>query len=419
MAASKVKSGEKPEKKTPASPRSSSKSKAGLPKKASGRSAPRREKKGTSQKAKQPGKTGTSQSSKRPQTDPKSSPQGPKPPTKGKSSPSSRKEDRKDERKRQKEEQARRTAARQELEKQLAEEDSQAYENLLRRRSSWKRKRRRRLYIFLLVVLAAAGFFLCCRMFLTISTIKITGQSRYTDDELVRSSGLMLGDNLYDFEPEEIAKKILDGHIYLETVTVHRLLPTTVEIQVTPVLETGVVKGEAGFSIISTGGKVLETGILYPPSELPIITGIQLSVSRSDNEELANIMDKRLEVLSDINRALTENKLTGITAIDLSDSMNLTITYQDRVKINLGNKDKLSEKIRLAVKVLAEVDPSQEGTLNLSIEKKGFFRAEGIHGNFAPLTTPDFPLLDESELSASSENPQGEGDSIGESSSGS
>ncbi len=313
----------------------------------------------------------------------------------------------KEERKRQKEEQARRAANRQELEKQLAAEDSKAYENLLRRRSAWKKKKRKQAYGFLLVILAAAGLYLCCRMFLTISTIEITGQSRYTDDELILSSGLKIGDNLFDFDPEQVGQKILDGHIYLESVTVRRSLPTTVEIQVSPVLETGVVKGEAGFSIISTGGKVLQTGIAYPPSELPVITGIQLNVSRADNQELANIMDKRLEILSEINRALTENKLTGITAIDLSDTMNLSITYQDRVKIGLGNKEKLQEKIGMSVKVLEEVDPSQEGVLNLSIEKKGFFREEGIHGSFAPLTSTYSPPVE----------PEGEGGEEGESSS--
>ncbi len=306
----------------------------------------------------------------------------------------------KEAKKRRKEESARRL----ELEKQLAAEDSQAYENLLRRRNAWKKKRRKRAYILLLTILSTAGIYLCCRMFLTISVIEVSGQSRYTDEELILSSGLKIGDNLFDFDTETVEKTILDGHVYLESVTVRRSLPTTVEIYVTPVLETGVVKGEMGFSIISTGGKVLETGILYPPSELPIINGLQLNVSRADNESLANVMDKRLETLSEINRALTENKITGITMIDLSDPMNLTITYQGRVKINLGNKEKINDKIRMSVDILEQVDPSQEGNLNLSIDKKGFFRAENIYGTFAPASTASSPLLDSEGPEDSSES---------------
>ncbi len=318
----------------------------------------------------------------------------------------------KEAKKRRKEESARRAASRLELEKQLAAEDSQAYENLLRRRNAWKKKRRRRAYILLLTILSAAGIYLCCRMFLTISIIEVSGQSRYTDEELIFSSGLKIGDNLFDFDTEEVEKTILDGHVYLESVTVRRSLPTTVEIYVTPVLETGVVKGEMGFSIISTGGKVLETGILYPPSELPIISGLQLNVSRADNEALANVMDKRLETLSEINQALTENKITGITMIDLSDPMNLTITYQGRVKINLGNKEKINDKIRLSVNILEQVDPSQEGNLNLSIDKKGFFRAEDIYSTFVPDPTA-------SSASSVSEEPEDPSETSNSSSTGS
>ncbi len=318
-----------------------------------------------------------------------------------------------EEKRKRKEQQLRHAADRRQLEQQLAQEDSQAYQRLLHRRSVWKRKKRKQTYILLLVLLVAVGFFLCCRMFLTISTVQVSGQSRYTDDDLILSSGLKIGDNLYDFEPAQVAQKILDGHIYLESVEAHRVLPTTVEIVVTPVLETGVVKGEIGFSIISTGGKVLETGIPYPPSELPIIVGLQLNVSRADNAELANVMDKRLEILSDINRALTENKMTGITQIDLSDTMSLTITYQDRVKINLGDKDNLNDKVRLSVRILEEVGDIQEGVLNLSIDKKGFFRNESIHTEFIPV----LPASSEPEEGENSGQPEeGGGGESGESS---
>ena len=324
----------------------------------------------------------------------------------------------KDTKKLHKTERDRRKANRLELERQLAQENSQAYENLIRRRNAWKRKRRKQAYVLLGIILSAAGIYLCCRMFLTIATITVTGQSRYTDEDLISSSGLEIGSNLFDFDAEQVGKTILDGHIYLETVTVKRSLPTTVEIAVTPVLETGVVRGEMGFSVISTGGKVLETGIPYPPSELPIISGLQLNISRSDNEALANIMDKRLETLSEINRALTENKITGITAIDLSDSMNLTITYQNRVKINLGNREKINDKIRFSMNVLEEVDPSQEGVLNLSIDKKGFFRAESIYGDLSLTPAASSSQPEQGAQEPESDSPENSPDTSSSSSAG-
>lgn len=297
-----------------------------------------------------------------------------------------------EEAKRRKEQQELVKQRRIERERQLAKENSEAYEAMMRRRRRWKRSRRRHSYILILILLGIVGAILCFRMFLSISDIRVIGESRYNDDELILSSGLKIGDHLYDFDPDVVAKEIQDGHVYLESVTVKRVLPTTVEILVAPVLETGVVQGETGFSIISSGGKVLETGVLYPPAELPLITGLQLSVDQSDLEKV-NQLDKRLETLSALNAGLTASKFTGVTAIDLTDMLNITIVYQDRVKINLGDNDKLNEKIALVAKALEEVDPAKQGTMDASIDKKVFFHEESIHPEYRPATPaePEVP----------------------------
>lgn len=294
------------------------------------------------------------------------------------------------------------------MEQQLAEENSEAYEELIRRRKQWKRSRRRHSYIFLLLILAIVGAVIAFRMFITITEIKVTGESRYSNEELILSSGLSIGDHLYDFDPKLIEEDILNGHIYLESVSVRRVLPTMVEITVTPVMETGVVKGETGYSIISSGGKVLQTGVLYPPSELPIITGLPLSVDQSDAEKV-NQLNKRLETLSALNAAMTSAKFTGITSIDLTDMLSIQLVYQDRLKILLGDNTSLEQKISFAARAIEMIDPSKQGVVDVSIDGKGFFREESIHPDYTPVIpdTPEIPLDPETGLPIESEGTDG------------
>ncbi len=272
---------------------------------------------------------------------------------------------------------------RQQLEQQLAQENQEAYQALLHRRRQWKRSRRRHYYVLILLVLALSGILICFRMFLTITEIRVSGESRYSDEQLILSSGLKIGEHLYDFDAELVEQEILGSHVYLESVTVKRVLPTIVEIQVTPVMETGVIQSETGFSVISTGGKILETGILYPPSELPIISGLQLSVDQTD-EEKVNKTNKQLQTLSTLNAAMTASKFTGVTEIDLTDMLNITVVYQDRVRINLGDNSNLDEKIALVAQALMDVDPSIQGVMDASIEKTIFFHEESIHPDYTP-----------------------------------
>ena len=300
---------------------------------------------------------------------------------------------------RRKEQQKLRQQQKKEMEQQLAEENSEAYEKLIRRRKQWKRSRRRHSYIFLLLILAVVGAVIAFRMFITITEIKVTGESRYSNEELILSSGLSIGDHLYDFDPRLVEEDILNGHIYLESVSVRRVLPTTVEITVSPVMETGVVKGETGYSIISTGGKVLQTGVLYPPSELPIITGLPLSVDQTDAEKV-NQLNKRLETLSALNAAMTSAKFTGVTSIDLNDMLSIVLVYQDRIRILVGDNTDLEQKISFAARALETIDPAKQGVIDVSIDGKAFFHEESIHPDYTPVIpeTPEIPLDPETGL---------------------
>lgn len=103
-----------------------------------------------------------------------------------------------------------------------------------------KRKRRRRRnkgqFSFLLKILTMAAVFAAMTMgatvFFQMERVEVTGNRRYTPQEIERVSGLTQGDNLFRINKYEIAEDILQALPYVEDVDISRRLPSTIRITV-------------------------------------------------------------------------------------------------------------------------------------------------------------------------------------------
>lgn len=104
-------------------------------------------------------------------------------------------------------------------------------------RHNRKRKRRRsRLgVLFKLLCLAAlvAALTFGATVFFQVETIAVTGNSRYTQDEIIAASGVQVGDNLFRMNKKQISQEILHQLPYVESVSILRGLPSTITFQVT------------------------------------------------------------------------------------------------------------------------------------------------------------------------------------------
>ena len=78
----------------------------------------------------------------------------------------------------------------------------------------------------------------------------------------------------------------------------------------------------------------------------------------------------------------------GITAVDIADLSRISVVYQDRIRVVLGNDTNMEYKLRLAAVALTDPDqgllPADRGTLDVSMtESDG-----GIKAYFDPGTAP-------------------------------
>ena len=63
-------------------------------------------------------------------------------------------------------------------------------------------------------------------------TVAVTGNSRYSQEEIIKATGIQTGDNLFRMNKYQIAHQVLQGLPYVEELTIRRALPSTIVITV-------------------------------------------------------------------------------------------------------------------------------------------------------------------------------------------
>ena len=132
-------------------------------------------------------------------------------------------------------------------------------------RNTQKRHRRRRgrfgfLYKLLSFLVIFAAILVGCVVFFRVNEVIVTGNSRYSDQEVIAASGVELGDNLFLVNRPQTAQSILQQLPYVENaVPVHRL-PDKVELHITECVPAAALRCEGSWWLLDPRGKLLEQG---------------------------------------------------------------------------------------------------------------------------------------------------------------
>lgn len=69
-------------------------------------------------------------------------------------------------------------------------------------------------------------------VFFQVETVVVSGNSRYTQEEVIQATGIQIGDNLFRMNKYQVAKQVLQTLPYVEEVMIRRSLPSTILITV-------------------------------------------------------------------------------------------------------------------------------------------------------------------------------------------
>lgn len=234
-----------------------------------------------------------------------------------------------------------------------------------------KRRRRNRIIFTLCLILAVviAGVILSLTVLFHVTEIMVTGESRYTQEEIVQASGLTPGGNLFTTNTDGAAGSIEETLPYIGSVQVSRKLPGTLVIQVEDVVVAGAVQHGDGYLVLGARGKALEQ-VPYLPEGCPAIVGVKLSKAEIGKPvEYAD--EEQTKLIETMSLAAEENELDRITQIDVTDPYNVKMVYDGRITLQFGLPTDLDYKIRFAQSVIdSEISSTDRGTLNLSLARE-------------------------------------------------
>jgi len=220
------------------------------------------------------------------------------------------------------------------------------------------------------VVIIAVAIVVGCIVFFKVQHVEVSGNHRYTQEEVVAVSGIQVEDNLYRINKFKVAEVLMADLPYIETVNIRRRLPDTILINVTETAPVAALSSGGAWWLMNEEGKLLER--VDSPGGCLQVTGLVL-LSPSAGTFLAVDQEQRLqkESLLELLAALMEREaLEGAQYVDLSDTSQLTMGYDGRLEVRIALADDFDYRVRQLKGVLAQLEEGEGGVLDMTIEDR-------------------------------------------------
>lgn len=250
------------------------------------------------------------------------------------------------------------------------------------RRRRYNHKRRRGsfsfLYKLLAFVLICTAVALALTLFFRIRTITVTGNDRYSADEVIAAAQVAQGDNLFLLNKYNAAERIRTALPYVETVQFRRALPDGLSIIITECTDPAAVTQEGVAYLLCDTGSVVDAVTPAKAKDRLQLKGLQLTepavgspAAAAEGQELT------LEQALTLMRALGERSMTGdVSSADMSDPSQITLRYLDRFTVTFPRDADYGYKLDYLLAVVDKLEVNEKGTINMMQEGKARFIPE-------------------------------------------
>lgn len=233
--------------------------------------------------------------------------------------------------------------------------------------------------VMFFIFLAAVAVTLCFTVFFKVADIKVEGETQYTAEEIIKSSGLTQGEPLFGFSADDVSDSVTKALPYIGTAVVERSVPDTVTITVTAAEPSCAMRTDSGYVLLDKNSKVLEQTDAVDES-IPIIelSGVKnIDVGTQIVLEDSQVMSGFSVIVSSAEKANL-----NVTFYDLSDSSNIKIVCENGetvLKLGSVSSETIDRKLLLAseaIKREKENGNSIKGTFDLTYDGKAYFSPE-------------------------------------------
>lgn len=228
----------------------------------------------------------------------------------------------------------------------------------------------------IIIVIAGAISFAMVSPIFNVNNIKISGNSKLTESEIISLSGIEQNENIFRISKSKTIKNIKQN-AYVNEVSISKKIPNGIEITIEERKPSYMLEYGNAYVYINTQGYMLE--VSSQKLDLPIILGYSTS---QEKLEAGNRLEEedliKLGTVIKLMNAATNNSIANlITTINISNAENYTIYMESEKKTAyLGDCSNLETRMLYLVGIInSEKNISGEIFLNMNLNTdKAFFR---------------------------------------------
>ena len=221
------------------------------------------------------------------------------------------------------------------------------------------------------MLLTAVAVVAALTMFFKVSTVEVTGSSRYREGEVAAASGVELGDNLVLLDKYRIAQRIYTELPYVTEARINRKFPSTLVLEVTETTAVASIQGAGGYWLLSAGEKLLEAVDETGAQDYLRITGLEaVNPAVSARLELPEDSPITLERLGQLLSAMERLEMLGrADGLDLSDRSDLVLGYDGRFQVIISYDADFDYKLLCLLEAVKCLEPNERGTIRLNMKE--------------------------------------------------
>ena len=245
------------------------------------------------------------------------------------------------------------------------------------RRHRRNRRRRKGRFAFLYKVLAflaiCAAIVAAMVLFFKANTIEVSGNDRYSDEEVCQASGIATGDNLFLLNKFDAAEQIRSKLPYVDAVRISRRLPDTLRIVVEESVSTMALEQEGKLWLFCTNGKLVEEVSAEKKPAATRVTGLVLKEPAVGSKIASENADACEQLLSLLSLLQSKKMLASVQEIHLEDPNMIVVRYQDAFDVQLPWHGDFDYKLNYLAAVLEKLEENEKGTIILTKDGEARF----------------------------------------------
>lgn len=244
---------------------------------------------------------------------------------------------------------------------------------MARKRGS-KRRRRGRfsfLYKLLAVMTVCVAIVVALTLFFRVEKIVVSGNVRYTEDEIREACGVEPDSNMYLMNKFDLQKQLREKLPYIETVRINRRLPDTLVVTVTECTHIYAVTQDGVSWVFCGSGRIVDRMEPAEARYLPRVEGCALlapSVGSTIVIDTEDDKDTRQEsLLALLEAADAAGEVGRISAYHLDNAAYFAVDYAGRFEVRMPYDADYSYMLAYLARVMEQLGSNETGIIDLTI----------------------------------------------------